>query len=59
MDEDLRCPHCRVIILLKERAASGIPVPTHCPMCGEKVELQAAASRNVPSNTQRREPRRP
>ncbi len=59
LDEDLRCPHCGVIVLRKERAAEGIPVPDHCGMCGEKIELQSASSRNVPSNTQRREPGRP
>ena len=61
--EDIRCPHCKVIILRKERIVRGADrqgAPEFCPKCGERTEAATQeSSKNVPSSTQRREPRPP
>lgn len=42
---DIRCPHCRVVILQKERwdaRADRHGAPEFCPRCGERTEGDAA-----------------
>lgn len=43
---DLRCPHCGVVILKKERinlAAERGGAPEFCPRCGERTAQAAPA----------------
>lgn len=43
--EDLRCPHCRVVVLKKERIdarADRQGAPEFCPRCGEPTGLPDA-----------------
>ena len=39
-DEDLRCPHCQVVVLKRDRINLGADrggAPEFCPKCGERT----------------------
>lgn len=42
---DIRCPHCKVVILKKERInvdADRLGAPEFCPRCGERTEPESS-----------------
>lgn len=49
--EDIRCPHCKVVILKKERInvdADRLGAPEFCPRCGERTEPESSGGPVTP-----------
>jgi hypothetical protein len=45
---DIRCPHCKIVILKKERIdthADLLRAPEFCPRCGERTEPEPAGAK--------------
>ena len=50
-DGDIRCPHCKIVVLKKERRdvnADRLGAPEFCPRCGERFEPYRGFSPPIP-----------